>query len=333
MKELIASILRQHGRNISLILLMVILAIYVTSQRPAFGSVANWKVIILNASFTALPALGTAFLMISGKVDLSVGSIFGFGGISAAWMAANMPVTWWMAILIGIIAGGLIGLVNGILVRRIPVSPLIVTLGSLSLLYGVNLLITEGQTIRNIPSDFTTLGRSRPLGIHTPVWVFITLAIVGAFILNKTKVGRHVFAIGGNEEAAATAGISVGKTVLWLFTLNGAIAAGAGALLASRLQSADANLGRGSELDILTAVILGGVAFTGGEGTIFGVILAVIFLSVIENALIALSIDPAWSFFVTGAVLVAAVLTNQLALEARERRQKALMLKTEEDES
>ncbi|MFI7066726.1 ABC transporter permease [Kribbella sp. NPDC050124] len=333
MTRAIGKLLNSQGRNLGLLTALVVLTAYVTAQRPTFGSFDNWRAILLNASFTAIPALATTVILILGKVDLSIGSIYGFGGILSAWLSVDSGLPWWAAMLVGVLAGALLGLLNGLLVRRIPVSPLIVTLGSLTLIYGANLLMTSGQGIRGIPDTFTKLGQARPLGIPTSVWVWAIAAVATAVLLQAFRVGRHIYAIGGNEQAAATSGINVRAIVLWAFSLNGAFAALGGVLSASRLQSADANLGRGSELSILTAVILGGVAFTGGEGAVLGVVIAVVFLAVIDNALVALSIDPSWSFVVKGTVLIIAVALNQLAIEHRNRRQKAAMLKIETTET
>jgi ribose/xylose/arabinose/galactoside ABC-type transport system permease subunit len=301
---------------------------FVATQNPSFLTVDNLRVISLGASFTSIVALTTALLVISGKVDLSIGSIYGFGGILAAILSSHM--SWWLAIPLGILAGAGVGLMNGFLVSRIPVSPLIVTLGTLTLVYGVNLVLTGGLAISDVGDDFTVLGQSLPSGIPGPVIIWIILAVVAAAVLHLCKVGRHIYAMGGDEEAASRAGINTRRISLALFAVNGAFAALAGILSASRLGSADPSLGRGSELDILTAVILGGVVFTGGAGKLVGVVIACFFLATIDNALISMGIDPNWGYIVKGAVLIIAVGLNQFSTEQRERRQRRAVLRAEE---
>jgi ribose transport system permease protein len=323
----LARFVRAQSRDLGLFAVLVALMAYVTLRRDTFLTADNLRVIALGACFTAIPALSTAMLIILGKVDLSIGSIFGFGGILAATMSSH--TTWWLAMLVGVLAGAGIGLINGTLVDRIKVSPLIVTLGSLTLVYGLNLVITKGLQVANVTDDFSKLGRGLVAGVPVPVIIWAAFAIAGAITLHICKVGRHMYAIGGDEEASARAGISVRRISLCVFTINGALAAFAGILAASRLGTADPTLGRGSELDILAAVILGGVAFTGGEGGLVGVVIACAFLATIDNALVALSIDPNWGYVVKGAILIMAVGLNQLAIEQRERHQRRAMLRAE----
>jgi ribose transport system permease protein len=223
-----------------------------------------------------------------------------------------------LAFLCGILLGGIIGLINGAMVWRVKISPIIITLGSLTILRGAVLLLTGGYTIRGVPKDFSLIGQWRPFEVPTPVWVFLILVVVAHFFLQTTTTGRHIFAIGGNREASEASGLTVRKLVLGVFLVNGLIVGLSGTLAASRFGTAAPTFGEGYELDVITAVILGGVAFTGGEGNIIGVVLAVLLLGVINSGLVSLGIDPHYTYVVKGAALILAVTLDQLSQERQE---------------
>jgi ribose/xylose/arabinose/galactoside ABC-type transport system permease subunit len=207
------------------------------------------------------------------------------------------------------------------------ISPIIITLGSLTLLNGVALLITGGYGVTNVPPGFGTFGQANPLHIPMPVWVFFAVAVIAYVILHTTTIGRHIYAIGGNLEASTAAGIDARRLVISLFAVNGLIVGLAAVVAASRLGTADPQFGVGMEFQVITAVILGGVAFTGGEGSIGGVILAVALLGVIQSGLITLGVDPHYSDVVTGSALIIAVSLDQLAAEQRERYRRLLAMR------
>jgi ribose/xylose/arabinose/galactoside ABC-type transport system permease subunit len=259
-------------------------------------------------------------LIIGGNVDLSIGSLFGLSAVIATVVAkhASPPV----AIAAGLATGLAIGWINGVLVWRIRISPIIITLGALTLLHGVVLLITNGYAITGVPASFGGLGQANLLGISTPVVIWGVLAALSYVILQRTTIGRHIFAIGGNREAAEGAGLRVRRIVLGCFAVNGLFVGLVGVLAASRYGSADPSFGIGFELDVITAVILGGVAFAGGEGSIGGVLLAVCFLGIVDSGVVSLGINPFYTDVIKGAVLIVAVALDQLSHEQRDRYQK-----------
>lgn len=313
-----------QARNLALLIALGIGLAVITSKAPSFLSGSNLAVILLAIAPVGICAVGMSPLIIAGTVDLSIGSIYALTAVIAAMLATSIPVP--LALIIGIVAGGVLGGINGILVRRIRISPLIVTLGSLTLLEGVVLVLTQGSGITGDPASFTVFGGSEPGGIPTPVIAFVVLAIIVGLVLHTTKAGRHIYAVGGNSSASEASGINVRRVVIGAFIVNGLIVGLAGTMAASQIGSADPNFGTTLVFDVITAVILGGVAFNGGEGTMLGVCLAVVLIGVIDSGLITLQVDPYYTDVVKGAALLIAVGLDQITSEVRERRRRQLAM-------
>lgn len=312
------------GRSGNLLLALTVSLAILAIFRPSYFTVDNLRVIALNVSSIGIASIGMALLIISGNVDLSIGAIYAAGAVMAAWLALSVPPP--LALLGGVALGGLLGLVNGALVWRIRVSPIIVTLGSFTIIRGLMVVLTHGRSIYGIPEDFFIAGRAVPLGIPTQVWTLALIAILGHIVLSRTTIGRHIYAVGTNREASAVSGINIRRFALWLFAINGVMAALPGVLAASRFGAASIEYGVGFELQVITAVILGGVAFNGGEGSIKGVMLAVAFLGVMNSGLISLGVDPAYTDVVRGGALVASVLIEQLTQERNERFRRTIAM-------
>jgi ribose transport system permease protein len=237
-------------------------------------------------------------------------------------LAKELPIP--LAWIAGILLGATLGLINGLMVWRINISPIIITLGTLTIYRGIALRITNGFGVRGVPKSFSWFGQAKFLDIPLPIWILVAFALVAHLILHYTTQGRHLFAFGGNKQAAEAAGINGRRLVLASFALNGALVGTSAVLAASRFGTAAPTFGNGFELDVIAAVILGGVAFTGGEGSITGVVLAVILLGVINSGLISTGIDPHYAQVVKGAALVIAVTLDQLTQEQQERHRKKL---------
>jgi ribose/xylose/arabinose/galactoside ABC-type transport system permease subunit len=313
------------ARNFGLVLALGTMLIILSIYAPVYMSRSNFMVVGLQMTSIGIVSVGTAFLLISGNVDLSIGSLFGLVAVSSAMISKSLPVP--LAIVLGITLGGIIGLGNGFLVRRIKVSPIIITLGSMVMLRGVALLITRGVNVQDVPKSFAWLGRVKVFGIPSAVIILAVIAIIAYVILSQTTIGRHLYAIGGNLMASEMAAVKVRKLTLGVFVFNGVLVGVAGVLSASRFGTATPLFGEGLELDVITAVILGGVAFSGGEGNLGGVMLAVVFLTVISSGLISLGANPFYTQIVKGGVLIAAVGIEQLSRERRDRYQRALAMK------
>jgi ribose transport system permease protein len=331
LKTVVRTAIAKQMRNLSLLIALAVAVTIVSVNRPSYLSYANLLVVGLQMSFVAIAALGMTALIISGYIDLSIGSMFGLAAVVSAILARDgWPAI--VAISAAIALIGAIGLVNGLLVWRISISPIIITLGSLTLIRGVVYLLTHGFSITGVPDSFGAFGQAKPLGVPMPVMVFVILAPVTAFILNRTTVGRYLFAIGGNREASQALGLPVRRLVLATFAVNGLLVGLAATLASSRFVGADPNFGVGMELDVITAVILGGVAFSGGEGGIGGVVLAVALLGVINSGIISMGIDPYYANVVKGAVLIIAVAVDQLVHEQRERYQRSMAMRDAREE-
>ena len=312
------------GRSASISIALLVALVFLAIVHPHYYTFENLRVILLNSSSVAIAAVGMALLLIAGKVDLSIGAIFAAGATFSAWLATAYPAP--IAIIGGIALGAGLGLTNGLLVWRIRVSPIIVTLGTLTIIRGMLQALTQGKGIGGVQPDFAGFGRGTPLGVPTQIWIMIGLVVIGQFLLSRTTTGLHVFAIGGNAEAANIAGIGVRKIVLGLFAFSGSVAALAGVLTASRFGTATSTFGVGFELDVITATILGGVAFSGGEGSIGGALVAVLFLGVVNSGLISIGVDPFFTDVVKGLALLISVAIEQLTQERRERYRKAVAM-------
>jgi ribose/xylose/arabinose/galactoside ABC-type transport system permease subunit len=276
-------------------------------------------------AFIGVGALGTTMLIISGNVDLSIGSIFAMSAVLAAMLAKDVPPP--LALIGGILTGGALGLVNGLLVLRVQISPIIITLGMMTIIRGVVLLVSHGVGVTGVPESFSGFAEATPAGIPMPVIVLALAAVVMYAVLSKTTLGRYIYAVGGNREASVAAGINVWRLILGTFVVNGFIVGLAAILAASRFGTANPNYGVGYELNVITVVILGGVAFTGGEGGIGGVIIATILLGVIQSGLVAVGVDPFYQEIAKGAALIVAVIVDQLTSEQRERHRTALAMR------
>jgi ribose/xylose/arabinose/galactoside ABC-type transport system permease subunit len=312
------------GRNLGLLATVILVLLLVSLVSPQFLSVDNLLVVALQVSFVGIASLGMACLIISGNIDLSIGSQYALCAVAAAMLAKVVPSP--LAWIAGIALGALLGLADALMVWRIRISPIIITLGTLTIFRGLALRLTNGFGVRGVPESFSVFGRARWLDVPMPVWMLLILAVLAHVVMHSTRQGRHLFAYGGNPQAAQAAGIDGKRMVLAIFTLNGALIGLCAVLAASRFGTAAPNFGVGFELDVIAAVILGGVAFTGGEGTVAGVLLAVVLLGVINSGLISVGVDPHYAQVVKGIALIVAVGLDQVTQEQQERHRKKLAM-------
>jgi ribose transport system permease protein len=321
----LANLLRGRTRNLGLMIALAIWVVVVAAKNENFATVDNLRVIGLNMAVTGIAAIGTAILVITGNIDLSIGSNFALSAILAADFSSAMPVP--LAFLLAICIAGVVGLFNGILCWKVPLSPIVITLGSLALFRGIVLVKTHGAPVTDTSSDFTNFGRSEFIGVPTPIVVMLLLALVASLILGFTTIGRHCYAVGGNKLAAQAAGVNVRRITIGAFIVGGLLVGVSGILAASRFDTPDPTYGTGFELEVITGVLLGGVSFAGGEGSVFGALLGVLSLSLIDSGLVAIGVDPFYSDVVQGSLLIAAVSFDQIAHVQRERYQKAMAMR------
>ncbi|MFD8295549.1 ABC transporter permease [Streptomyces bauhiniae] len=311
----VAALAQRHGALVAL----VILAAVASLSFDSFATGDNLGNIAISSSFLATVALGMTFVIVSGGIDLSVGSVFVLGGVLAAWGSQYGTV---VALLLPLAVCAGIGFVNGLLVARTGLAPFIVTLASMLAARGLMLAITDegADTFLVDPgSVFASLGQGKLLGIGTPVWITAVLFVGGAVLLRSTRFGQRVYAVGGNEQAAALMGAPVARTKISVYTLSGLLAGLAGALNAAYLASGVTILGYGMELDAIAAVVIGGTLLTGGLGYVSGSLVGVLLLKVIQNVINQIgSLDSAYQQVVSGAFLVLVVVAQTWL--ARRRR-------------
>lgn len=298
-------------RELALFCMIIFLIVAMTFASPFFFSVANFKAMIVGMVPTAIIVVGMTILLVSGSFDLSVGSTLALSStIVAKLLLSGVPMP--IAVLAAICVGMLVGLGNGIIVTRLGVNPLIATLGSMSIGRGAALVLTEGFSLTNLPPNFGIFGKVELIGLPVMVWIMIFIIIAGDLTLRRTRFLRQVYFIGGNEKAALLSGISVNRIRIIIFAISGSLAALSGVLLASRLMSGTPTAGNAIELQALAAAVIGGASLKGGEGTILGATLGVIFVALISNAMTMLAVSIYWQMIVTGFVLIAAVSVDVL---------------------
>jgi ribose transport system permease protein len=297
------------SRELTLFVLVVLLALAMTIVYPHnFPTGPNIRAVLLNLAPVGILVCGMMLLMIAGSFDLSCGSTLALSGVWSGVVAG-----WWgwsaeSAILIGIFVGIIAGLINGLIVTKIGINALIATLGTLTI-YRSLTYVTAGTGVTPISDDFAEYGRVADplLRIQSPFWAMLAVVLVGAWLVGRTRFFRQFYFVGGNARAAQLSGIRVDRLTLVGFVIMGGLAGLAGVLGAARLNSAVVNAGVGIELKVITATVLGGASLKGGEGTILGGILGVLFIALIENAMIINAVGVFWQGLVVGFVLLFAV--------------------------
>lgn len=302
----------------SLALTIALICVLASIAFPAnFPTFENLSQLLLNLSIDTIVAVGMMLLLISGMFDLSVGSIVAFSGGLAAHLMFHYNVPVPVALVAGLGSALLIGWVNGYLIAYMGINPMIQTLAMMGIVRGGALLVA-GAGIQNLPYWFNAIGQSKLLGIQMPVWYMLLTVVVFTFLVNKTVFFRRYYYIGGNEKAADLSGIRVKRMKMYAFVLSALLAGIAGILLSSRLGAAMSTLGRGLELRVITAVILGGASLTGGVGKIPGALLGALFTGVIANIMVIARISGLWQEIIMGVILILAVLLD-LYVQKRSR--------------
>ncbi len=303
-------------RELTLIVLIAAIIIVMSNVNPYFLSFSNFRAVAVGMAPTAIIVIGMAILLASGGFDLSVGSVMALSStVVAMLLLTGMPIP--LAVVCGLVLGGIVGVVNGLLVTGLGINPLIATLGTMSIARGIALVLTEGFSVSSLPASFAWIGKADIGGF--PVIVLFTILLVVLFDLavRHTRFFRQVYFIGANEKAAMLSGIHVTRVRIILYALTGILAALAGVLLASRLMSGTPTAGNGIELQVLAAAVIGGASLRGGEGTILGAFLGVVFVALINNTMTMLAVSIYWQMIVIGGVLVTAVALDMLIRSKR----------------
>jgi erythritol transport system permease protein len=312
----------------ALIVLMILVAVF-ASMSPAFLTAANLTILVKHVAINAILAVGMTFVILSGGIDLSVGSVAGLAGIVAGGLIHSGLVLrsfgvvvyfhTWLVIAIALLAGAVVGAVNGLLIAQLRVAPFIATLGSLYVARGAALLISNGATFPNLTgkpglgnTGFLSLGTGSFLGLPVPIWLMIAFAAAGMFVAERTPFGRRVYAVGGNERAAELSGVRVTRIKFAVYVISGICAAMVGLIIAAQLASAHPATGETFELNAIAAVVLGGTSLLGGRGGVGGTIIGAFVIGVLADGLILLGVSQFWQIVIKGLVIVLAVILDQM---------------------
>ena len=296
----------QLARRSMLIVLALVIA-YFSYRSARFSTPDNLQTILVAAAPFALIALGQTLVILTGGIDLSVGSIIAVAGMTSAAVAVNNPGQVWMTVLSAMAVGLLAGSINGLLVARVDVPPFIVTLGMLTAGSGVAYVIGGGAPINGLPAEFGTIANTTVFGLQIPVIVMIVGIIAAGIIMRSTSYGMRVYAVGGNRVAAEIAGVNARRVLFSVYAISGLLAGLSGVMLASRVISGPPTLGAGYELDAIAAVVIGGASLMGGRGTVWGTALGLLLIQTLNNGLDILIVPAYWQSVISGVLIVAAV--------------------------
>jgi rhamnose transport system permease protein len=300
-------------RHESILAVLLVLALAVLAmQSDRFFTVDN----LLNQgrlmAEVGLVALAMTFVIVSAGIDLSVGSILGLVAIllGVFWQKLGLPLP--VAMGLGVVVGGIAGLVNGIIITRFRVPPLIATLATLALYRGLAEGISQARSVRGYPEWFFVLGQGEVLGVPTQLWIFLVCAVIAAIVLGMSTFGRATYVTGANAVAARFSGIPVDRTILLIYTASGLIAGLAAVIFVSRVSTTRSDMGTGLELDVITAVVLGGTSIFGGRGTIIGTLLGLVLMQALKNGLALAGVKGDGTIVVIGLILIATIIISNL---------------------
>ncbi|PIG92104.1 ribose ABC transporter permease [Gloeocapsopsis sp. IPPAS B-1203] len=298
--------------------ILLLIGILFTFLTPNFLTPGNIVNILRQASINIVLATGMTFVILTGGIDLSIGSILGVSAVVGV-LASLLPGIGWFAVPAALLTGLGLGLLNGALIAFLDLPPFIVTLGALTALRGVAYLVANGTTVINRNLNFAWIGNNYLGPLPWLVVIALLAVFVSWFILRRTVLGVQIYAVGGNQQAARLTGIKVNRVLLFVYGVSGLLAGLAGVMSASRLYSATGMLGNGYELDAIAAVILGGTSFSGGIGTIFGTLVGALIIAVLNNGLTLLNMSFFWQLVVKGLVIIFAVTIDRLRRRSRKR--------------
>lgn len=298
------------GANFGVFLILIVLCALLAVASDKFLTQQNLFSVMRAFSFIAIIAIGQCLVIITGGVDLSVGSMYGFAGLMTAFLIERWGLRIPVGVLAGLLVGTGLGMANGLLITQARIPPFIATLGMLSVARGLSYALTTGYPIRT-GTRFNVIGQGYVWIVPLPVVYMVLLAIVFSVFLNRTVIGRRIRAIGGNEEAAKVSGINTVSVKLVVYSLCGLLSAVAGVTTTARLGVAQSTSGMGYELDVIAAVIIGGASLTGGKGTILGAVLGAAIMGVLKNGLILLNVSAYWQQTVLGFVVLLAIAADQ----------------------
>jgi len=329
-----ATVAAPHPQNWLLLVLrlrtfvaLILVLAYFSIMAPNFLSAANAVIVSKHVALNAFLAIGMTFVIITGGIDLSVGSIVGLCAMVAGWLVLNGVdlgvgyTVWfntWEIVGITLLVGIGVGLINGVLITRLNVAPFIATLGTLYIARGAALLSSDGRTFPNLSgteemgtASFPLIGTGNLLGLPVMIWLLVAVALGAHYVSRRTPLGRHIYAVGGNERGAALSGVKVNRVKLFVYMFSGFCAGLVGIIIASQLQAAHPATDETFELNAIAAAVLGGTSMSGGRGRIFGTIIGAFVIGILSDGLIMMGVSSFWQTVIKGVVIVLAVVIDQ----------------------
>lgn len=297
------------NRELSLLLILIIGSAIMGVSSEHFLKFANINSILLGLTVEGVIVIGMSLLLISGGLDLSVGSTMCLTGVvTGLCLNASIPIP--VAIVIGLTVAVFIGFINGFLIAWLNLNPFITTLGMSIAVRGFLLIISDGKSVLNLPDAYNVIGRGKLFGIQYPVYVMIILVLVMDYVIKKNKYFRQSYYVGGNENAAKLNGINVKKVKMFNYMLIGLLSGIVGVMITARFGSASVTIGQNTALNVITAAIIGGASLNGGRGTVLGAFMGAMFLQVLSSSLNLLGVDINYQSFITGLILIFAIIMD-----------------------
>jgi ribose transport system permease protein len=308
-----------ESQALVLLVFTILFSIAVGVMTRDFLQVMNIAMVSRQAAYVALVSLGQMLVLMTGLVDLSVGSVAGFAGVVAAMLIHHTSINPYLALLAGLLVGTAIGFTNGFLVTRLRLNAFVATLSTSFIVSGAIMVVTKGWAVSGMPRSIGWLGKGAIGQVPIPTLIALLIAAGLAFMLNRTYVGRHILAVGGNEEAALVVGVRIGRIKTLVYTISSTLAALAGLMMLARLASAQPTVGVVWLLPSFAAPILGGTAMSGGVGSTLGTLVGAMLMAIIQNAIVMTRVSVYWQEVMVGAVLIVAMALDRLRARVRSR--------------
>ncbi|MBK0418639.1 ABC transporter permease [Leucobacter sp. CSA1] len=301
----------------AMVIVMLLIIAFFLYRSARFGTVDNVVTILVAAAPFALIAIGQTLVILTGGIDLSVGSVIAVSAMAAAVTAKEMPDSLWLAPIVAVAVGFIAGSINGLIVSLVNVPPFIATLGMMTLASGLAFVLGDGAPINGLPAGYGDFANTRVFGLTLPVILMIIAIVVFGILMKRSSYGLRVYAVGGNPLAAEIAGVKTKRVLYSVYAFSGALAGLSGIMLSSRVISGSPNLGQGYELDAIAAVVIGGASLMGGRGTIWGTALGLLLIQTLNNGLDILTVPAYWQDVIKGVLIVAAVAVDVWATKRR----------------
>ena len=303
----VSALLAQYG----ILLVFVLLCVVLTFANPFFLTEQNISNVLRQTSINGILAIGMTYVILTGGIDLSVGSVLAFSSmVAASLVSGERPQGIFVAVMAGLGTGAALGMVNGLLVSRFGVPPFVATLGMLSVARGLTFIYTDGTPIPNLSPAFRTIGQGFVGPIPVPVFIFAGVALLFWWVLKYTTFGRYIYAVGGNERSARTSGVNTRGVLFGAYIIAGSLAGLAGLILTARTTSALPQAGVSYELDAIAAVVIGGTSLSGGTGSVLGTVIGALIIGVINNGLDLLGVSSYYQQVIKGVIIITAVLLD-----------------------